>query len=626
MLTVNAAAFAQSGEAAAAPYAQGESSGDESPVLPDGALSNGPRRRFVKPTVTAYEHNFSRNAAGRRFHRRAGAQPRAGLASYSFLQSNQNQNDEHVMLAEHDENSTSFANLAALAAAADADEDPAANMTSTAMVAKNKAAPRVSSLSSVLNEVMHGRQRALSNFVDATAPQHNPRRFVVQQDPHGAFFVSSSNNPKYAAPPAKPTPVALPTITSPTAAASPAMRRSDLDDGARKSSGHRKWPLTRRSLSRSKERDDDDAKDARSPTKNALSLSSIKSKLQAARSRNSMTRDAPMTLDEMEDDAPAVLGGSHSKGVAPPSASGGADELPMLDPDLVDSRARGDSSWEVPPTHQPLTPAQKQQIVNRPLPYQSSGAFNADDDEDEEDDNLLNRSFLNVRDIEFNPRTHDEDDSPPVSVPADTLDKEDSDEDDGTEDEDRREHTTSSDAEGSASSQLGTPSFDAHHGSSFSGSGSGSSVASASAPVGPVRVSASNANVSEFLGGFKGGFANRTRSMRNNRKSAVTQAATVLTRKLRDARSRIPLEFRDDAAQPLPRKKASKKLRVRWDSQLDYVREFEVESEEETEPDIVKAPWEYDENDLAEEERENREDDDDDDDEDEWRQQTGSKW
>lgn len=613
--------------AASVPRKDGDADADGSSSSDSEAqCSERSRRRFVKPVTTSYEHCFSRSAVtktgtGRRFARRAGAQPRVGLASYSFINSN----------------STASIALAAAAEAAQANASPLAPITITG--ARKSAPPAVSSLSSALQELMHGRHRALSSYVDATAPQTNARTFVVKQDSDGSFYVASSTGEKFAADSAigkvflEPAPVRKSsnaamvgpplleaTPMSPPAAAG-TMRRSDLDFGAR---GHRRSPVAalRRSLSRQDGVEGEDGGNRRSSafgaSKAKLGLSSLKSKLTARRNsfvrRNSFGRgsDRPLTLDDM-----AVPDDDLSFHVLDDD-----NALPMLDPDLVDARARGDSSWEVlaVPTlsfgtgattagEPPRPTVDRSQIVNRPIPYASSKlSTTKDDDDDDDDDNLLNRSFLNVRDIEFNPRK-DKDGAPPAH--ADACDNDDDDQCVGSAANTRDENCSASD---NAPCEVRT---------------TGTRGSSLSAAPG-TRVSASN--VSEFLGGFKGqlslrrtsmgqdansGYVNRARSVRNSaRKSAAANAAntaaSALTRKLGEARSRIPPEFQNDAVAPARAKKRrnGKKLRVRWDLTL-YCREFEVESENEDDAaaaNIVKAPWEY----RDSEEHESDDDDDDD--------------
>lgn len=700
--------------AAEAPKSGGGTASDSS----DGGLyDNRPRRRFVKPTVTTFETCFSRNATnaatgigghggagagGRRYNRRAGAQPRVGLASYSFINSS---------------SSVSLAN-----AAASAENEAGASNTNNRSNFMNvndgdflhptplklegvRRAPAVSSLSSVLQELMHGRQRALSSYVDATALPPNPRTFVVQQDANGAYYVSSSRGERFAADSAigkvllQPAPEkkgsSSSLITSPKGAAnqqqlsssggypasssshrdsegqhqqqdfSRSMRRSELDF-----SRSRKWP-TRRSLHRrdSTERNSGSGNgNGQSSSKvKLLGFSSIKSKLAAHRSslinrgslisRGSLggaagasARDRPMTLDEMEHDIPAVLGGTE-EGHLSFHAAEEENLFPMLDSNLVDSRVRGDSSWEVPAVPLPISRANasanaaagsseapttvtssaslncqplpaasaqpavdKSKIVNRPIPYAS--AFDDDDDDDDEAMNPLNRSFLNVRDIEFHPRTDKE---ALVSVPADALDGtgDEADDDEFEADCEQNQYPNAalqheratfdtSDRRAAVEGSNNLGGVNDNRGNSFSGG----------AVAGRVRVSSSSANVSEFLGGFKGqlstrraslggqdGFVNRTRSVRNGvRKTAAAMAANqaanaaaaALTRKLLEARSRIPPEFREEMPLPAKKKKKNKKPRVRWDMAL-YCREFEVESEDEedAQPEIVKAPWEY---------------------------------
>lgn len=610
----------------------GSDSGYDSPV-------DRPRRRFVKPTVTTYETCFSRQAAagggsgasgGRRFNRRPGAGPRVGLASYSFL------------------NSTSSASLALAAAAAPSADDTVHQLDTVATGSPPTAqgvrrAPAVSSLSSVLQELMHGRQRALSSYVDATAPQVNPRTFVVQQDGDGALFVASSTGERFAADSAmgrallqQPAPVRTTTAPAdttlpsdvPSLDRSGSMQRADLDV----SRVQRTPQSVRQSLAR-RENSASDSSSSSGPSSSKsklLGFASLKSKLAARRSERasctSLSRsgdDRPMTLDEIDHtgdaDAPAVLGASASSHLSNSSSGGSltfhissADDyaVPMLDPDLVDARARGDSGWEVPASAAlKPTAVDKSQIVNRPIPFAN------DVDDDDDDDNLLNRSFLNVRDIEFHPRT--DKDAAPVSVPAAVLESA------GCDDE--------SETHVSMSPVTDRATFDDDDDSANRPSAAArDSYASRGSSL-----SAGRASVSEFLGGYKGqlstrrtsmghdgssgAFVNRARSVRHGarRSAAANAAATALTRKLREARNRIPFEFRDDLAPPGKASKSSskrKKLRVRWDL-TPYVREFEVESEDEAdaaEAAIVKAPWEYKDGEPHES------DDDDDDDDASW--------
>ncbi|POM69333.1 Hypothetical protein PHPALM_14392 [Phytophthora palmivora] len=114
--------------------------------------------------------------------------------------------------------------------------------------------------------------------------------------------------------------------------------------------------------------------------------------------------------------------------------------------------------------------------------------------------------------------------------------------------------------------------------------------------AGRVRVSSGATSVAEFVGGFKGqlsrrsgtsGLVNRKRAVRHARLTAEEQKAADLARKIREARNRIPLEFRDEymslaAQNELKKKKKWRALgrHVHFNTDV-LVREFEVESEEE---------------------------------------------
>ncbi|CAI5716397.1 unnamed protein product [Peronospora destructor] len=109
-------------------------------------------------------------------------------------------------------------------------------------------------------------------------------------------------------------------------------------------------------------------------------------------------------------------------------------------------------------------------------------------------------------------------------------------------------------------------------------------------------MSSSAINVAAFVGGFKGqlsrrsgasGLMNRKRAVRQARLTAEEQKAAEIARKVRAARSRIPFEFRDENMSPAAKDELQKKkIRLARGRRVDFnpdvlCREFEVESEDE---------------------------------------------
>lgn len=502
-----------------------EDSGDRSTLnLGDMAEEKleRPRRRFVKPGMTSYERCFSRHGAGRR------------------LRQQQQQRGQPLSKLQPPVNQTAAAAAAGEAAAA----PPKA--------ASSPSVKPVSSLSSVLNQVIHGPSRALSSYEDVTEQPPTYKSFVVEQDTDGQLYVASLRGAQFVLPPAYRGPAAH--------QADAQARRSEvnlsfvhepLDDSRlsmpRQSSGS-ELSAARGFLIKTPPPVEPDTKAPAGKMKSAkklLGFTALKSKL-AQRSSSAIN-------SSLDTPSAASSGGADRRSMPAFGANGtrtteviedlNASLVPMLDGTHVD-RSRGDSSWEAPPAPAAANAEDETKpIVNRPLPT-------ADFDDDEDDD-PLNRSFLNVRDVDFE-RLQDivrvEEEEAVAPPPA------------------------------------------------LAAAAAARSTNEEAATYGRVRVaSTGGANVTEFLGGFKGqlgyrsgqeGFNPRSRGLRNSRKgvSAAAKAASDLTRRLRDARGRIPFEFRGEpatAAAYRNRKfmRKGNQKRVHFDLTTNQCREFDVMSE-----------------------------------------------
>lgn len=509
-----------------------EDSGDRS-TLNLGEMSEEklerPRRRFVKPGMTSYERCFSRHGAGRR------------------LRQQQQQRGQPLSKLQPPVNQT----VAAAAAGETAAAPPKA--------AGSPSVKPVSSLSSVLNQVIHGPSRALSSYEDVTEQPPTYKSFVVEQGTDGQLYVASLRGAQFVLPPAYRGPAASQADAQHVHPAAQQARRSEVN----LSFVHAPLDDTRLSMPRQSSGSELSAArgfliktpppppvaaDMKAPAgkmksaKKLLGFTALKSKL-AQRSSSAINSSVATP-------SAASSGGADRRSMPAFGANGvrtaeviedlNASLVPMLDETHVD-RSRGDSSWEAPSVAN--AEDETKPIVNRPLPT-------ADYDEDEDDD-PLNRSFLNVRDVDFERlqeivRVEEEEAVAPPPAPV---------------------------------------------------------AAAAARPTneeavtsGRVRVaSAGGANVTEFLGGFKGqlgyrsgheGFNPRSRGLRNSRKgvSAASKAASDLTRRLRDARGRIPFEFRGEpatAAAYRNRKfmRKGNQKRVHFDLTTNQCREFDVMSE-----------------------------------------------
>ncbi|ETI37199.1 hypothetical protein F441_16610 [Phytophthora nicotianae CJ01A1] len=513
-----------------------------------------PRRRFIKPGQTTYELSFSRRRT-----RRAAASPK----------------DEENEAQDRDE-------------------------YRPALPGASRPVPAVSSLSSVLTEVMTGKTQALNNIVDTTPPQPNVT-YVVEHAPDGTPYVAASDGNKYF----ENSTIGQIFLKQAPKNAGPKGRRSDLD--FLQSGGWNHQQQSRRSdfvgadaatsarVEAGEQAADIDAK------KGSKSLLGFKGFHMGKKKKGSAS-----DLKAVHEQGTAVLGTHEST-----THQNIDNEFPMLDPDTVD-RNRADSSWEVPAakSHIQQVPEVQQPVAVRLLDSNgmqcaqqartdllaseatsdsiasgssslsslsgasstsSNGATGAPTktlprlqpkkdlpapplafDAYDEDDNPLCRSFQNVRDVD---KIHS---------------KSDDEEDDEDHEHDEHDDAAAADED---FPDVNHPGF-----------------------AGRVRVSSGATSVAEFVGGFKGqlsrrsgasGLVNRKRAARHARLTVEEQKAADLARKIREARNRIPLEFRDEymplAAQNELQKKKRRRAHgrhVRFNTDV-LVREFEVESEEE---------------------------------------------
>ncbi|KAG1697930.1 hypothetical protein DVH05_015414 [Phytophthora capsici] len=536
-----------------------------------------PRRRFVKPGQTTYELSFSRRNANPRRSRRMGLK--------------EQENDGNKLQVRDD--------------------------YSPALPGAARPCPSVSSLSSVLTEVMTGKTKALNNIVDTTPPQPNVT-YVVEHAPDGTPYVAASDGNKYF----ENSTIGQIFLKSAPSHTGPKGRRSDLDFlqsggwnhqasamgsrrsdfvGADATATATVGNLPMETGTKSGEPGAHGDIDAKKGSKSLLGFKGFH--MGKKKDKKGSASDLK-AVQEQEDHSHTAVLGTHDI-IAHQHEE---NDFPMLDHDMVD-RNRADSSWEVP------APKFSVPVVEQPTPVRlldstgmetaqqarsdllatpetttdsiasassslssasaasstSSGAAAAPTktlprlqpkkdlpapplafDAYDEDDNPLCRSFQNLRDVDLINSKSDESD----------------------DDEDHEhEHNDVAAAVDEDFPDVNSPDF-----------------------AGRVRVSSGATSVAEFVGGFKGqlsrrsgtnGLVNRKRAVRHARLTAEEQKAADLARKIREARNRIPLEFRDEymslaAQNELKKKKKWRALgrHVHFNTDV-LVREFEVESEDE---------------------------------------------
>ncbi|KAK1946344.1 hypothetical protein P3T76_001897 [Phytophthora citrophthora] len=542
-----------------------------------------PRRRFVKPGQTTYELSFSRRNGNTRRARRTGLKE---------------QENEGNKLQERDDYSPALPGAA-------------------------RPCPAVSSLSSVLTEVMTGKTKALNNIVDTTPPQPNVT-YVVEHAPDGTPYVAASDGNKYF----ENSTIGQIFLKSAPNHTGPKGRRSDLDFlqsggwnhqtqaigsrrsdfvGADATATATVGNLPMETGTKSGEQGANGDIDAKKGSKSLLGFKGFH--MGKKKDKKGSASDLK-AVQEQEDHSHTPVLGTHETIVHQHEEN----DFPMLDHEMVD-RNRADSSWEVPPAkfnvpevQQPtpvrlldstgmetaqqartdllMTPkATNDSIASGSSSLGSASAASSTSsgvaaapaktlprlqpkkdlpapplafDAYDEDDNPLCMSFQNLRDVDLiHSKSDDEDD----------------DEDHEHEHEHDKEHEDAAAAVDEDFPDVNSPDF-----------------------AGRVRVSSGATSVAEFVGGFKGqlsrrsgtnGLVNRKRAVRHARLTAEEQKAADLARKIREARNRIPLEFRDEymslaAQNELKKKKKWRALgrHVHFNTDV-LVREFEVESEDE---------------------------------------------
>ncbi|KAL3660774.1 hypothetical protein V7S43_014177 [Phytophthora oleae] len=537
-----------------------------------------PRRRFVKPGQTTYELSFSRRNANARRARRTGLKE---------------QESDGKKPQDRDEYSPALPGAA-------------------------RPCPAVSSLSSVLTEVMTGKTKALNNIVDTTPPQPNVT-YVVEHAPDGAPYVAASDGNKYF----ENSTIGQIFLKPAPNHTGPKGRRSDLDFlqsggwnhqtqamgsrrsdfvGADAAATANVGNLPMEAGAKSGEQGATSDIDAKKGSKSLLGFKGFH--MGKKKDKKGSANDLK-AVQEQEDHAHTAVLRTHDAIVHQHEE----DEFPMLDHEMVD-RNRADSSWEVPaakfnvPEVQQLTPVRlldstgmetaqqartdlltTPETTNDSIASDSSSLSSASStssngaaapaktlprlqpkkdlpapplalDAYDEDDNPLCRSFQNVRDVDLMHSKSDE-----------------SEDDEDHEREHDEEHDDAAAAVDEGFPDVNSPDF-----------------------AGRVRVSSGATSVAEFVGGFKGqlsrrsgtsGLVNRKRAVRHARLTAEEQKAADLARKIREARNRIPLEFRDEymslaAQNELKKKKKWRALGRHIHFNTDVlVREFEVESEDE---------------------------------------------
>ncbi|CAH0519296.1 unnamed protein product [Peronospora belbahrii] len=565
--------------------------------FPSPPMRLRPRRRFVKAGHTTYELSFSRRQVHPRQAQRGG---RMQLATRKSL--NNEQNDDEY-----------------------------------------KAVPAVSSLSRVLTEVMTGETKALNNIIDTTPPQPNVT-YVVEHAADGTFYVAASDGNRYFANSAIGQIFIKPNEHD--VAQDQRLERACMPSGK---VPHRTWQP--QPVPRTKQLDPVGAEKIITIVSNLPMVEDTKSAAQQFAEKDVDVKKGPKALlgskgfqlgkkkekkgsatdikvQQKQDDSSnaAVIDATHV--IAHKEVD---DQRPMLDIENVVQRSRADSVWQVAPpmsnARQELEAPQPTEIrlldskglqtanqarsdllaslaaatnendvsdnssscsslnagsftsstgsmgasiktLPRLQPKQELPALPIAFDAYDEDDNPMCRSFQNVRNVDLIPLVSDK-----------RLDEEEH--KDSHDEEYGHDEEHGHDEEQACVAAVGDDDIPDVNSPDFAGR---------------VRVSSGATSVAEFVGGFKGqlsrrsgasGLVNRKRAVRHARLTAEEQKAADLARKIREARNRVPLEFRDEymsasAQNELQQKRnmRSRGRRVHFNPEV-LCREFDVESEDE---------------------------------------------
>ncbi|KAI9918894.1 hypothetical protein PsorP6_011477 [Peronosclerospora sorghi] len=497
---------------------------DGSPSLPVRARS---RRRFAKSGQTSYELSFSRRPPSTR---------RGGEAAAVTEQVVQDALEEY------------------------------------------RPAPAVSSLSSVLTEVMSGKTRALDNIFDTTPPQPNVT-YVVEHAADGTPYVAASDGKKYFEN-STIGQIYLKKSTSNdmysggfvprdggqepprTLAINSAEHVADANGDARKGSkallGFKKFHLGKirgkkggtTTLKAVLEQDDRYQSVAVNGTDTVAHQHTEKDPSMHEQGKQDKTQPGANLLQ------PPKIRLLDSSGIVRANQTTSNLRVPASheSDDLTGSSTLGSSNTSVCSNSSNVASSlTKASPGSRPQTNDRPPALDASYDDDD-DDNPLCQSFQSVRNVDL------------IRSKSDTMEKENTEPPRAAEGVDHEEREDNPDD------------------------------LNASDVAGRERASSDTNNVVEFVGGFKGqlsrrsgasGLVNRKRAVRHARLTVEEQKAADLARKIRDACNRIPFEFRDEyisraalEAIEAKRRKRARGRRVRFNPDV-LCREYEVESEDE---------------------------------------------
>ncbi|TDH69886.1 hypothetical protein CCR75_008589 [Bremia lactucae] len=478
-----------------------------------------PRRRFVKSGVTTYELSFSRRHARRV----------------------PNSNDDGSDDFEPDEYHPALPGIP-------------------------RPSPVVSSLSSVLTEVMTGKTQALNNIVDTTPPQSNVT-YVVEHAPDGTPYVAASDGNKYF----ENSTIGQIFLKSKGVK----VKAQDSDVNFSQSGG---WSSQQQSTRRPDIVDEattlnEEATltdvDAKKGSKLRLGFKGfhISKKKKGAASEvpaghekdaavlNTFNGFSSLDIDKNPTDlspADTEMNVPHEPLEQHPMAIRLLDSCGMQSAQQARHALLVDAEMTNPSVFNSSSTSSIKALPRlQPKADLSQSALPVMNDANDDDDNLLCRSFQNVRYVDFK---------------RSSLISDEDQEENGHDDEHLNDHEEHRDPDEHDN-------YDEQD--------------DVAAQDGRIRVSSSATSVAEFIGGFKGqlsrrsganGLINRKRAVRHARLTAAEQKAADFARKIREARNRIPPEFRVELQKKNKWQTATRHVHFNTDV---LVREFEFESEDE---------------------------------------------
>ncbi|GLE00277.1 hypothetical protein PINS_up009004 [Pythium insidiosum] len=176
------------------------------------AVAPKPRRRFVRSGMTSYEQWISRNAMGRRFSRRSGhdaashgepspkeeSEDPTGEATTCSPSSSSGSSAELSSPCDPAVETTAPVSLQRQTSATSTTSDSSRGTAVSGAPRSARGIAAVSSLSTALNEVLNSQPTALKSVVDRSATPKTVRAFVVEKTPDGNLFVASRRVPDMA--------------------------------------------------------------------------------------------------------------------------------------------------------------------------------------------------------------------------------------------------------------------------------------------------------------------------------------------------------------------------------------------------------------------------------------------